>query len=143
MTTILATSLTTLFIFLMIWAISIKKHDASIIDFYWGPGFALIAWIAWLINGGSHPYQWIMLAMLNLWGLRLGMHIMRRHDGEDARYQAMRARHGESFGRKSLWMVFGLQAIIQWLASSPALVMMMATPQPVPVIIYAGILLFS
>jgi steroid 5-alpha reductase family enzyme len=143
MTTILATSLTTMLIFLIIWAISIKKSDASIIDFYWGPGFAIIAWIAWLINSGNNPYQWMILVMLTLWGLRLGFHIIRRHDGEDARYQAMRARHGASFGRKSLWMVFGLQAIIQWLASSPALVMMMATPEPVPVIIYVGIILFS
>jgi steroid 5-alpha reductase family enzyme len=142
MTIILATSFATLLMFLLLWGLSLRMHDASIVDFYWGPGFAIIAWIAWLINGSNDPFQWIMLAMLSLWGLRLGLHIVRRHDGEDARYQAMRARHGESFERKSLWMVFGLQAVVQWLASSPALVMMLAKPQPITAIIFVGIFLF-
>jgi steroid 5-alpha reductase family enzyme len=123
MTALFITFLVTLAVFTAFWAWSIKVKDAGIVDFYWGPGFVLIAWIAWAYKPVTSPPALILLSALTLWGLRLGWYMTRRHTGqEDARYADMRQRHGEEFGRKSLWMVFWLQAVIQWIASSPALV---------------------
>jgi steroid 5-alpha reductase family enzyme len=123
MATLLTTFLVTLLAFAMLWILSLRVKDASIVDIYWGPGFVVIGWIAFAISGYGSLVRYVFLTALTLWGLRLGCHIYRRHRGEDARYRAMRENHGEAFGIKSLWMVFGLQAVIQWLASSPALVM--------------------
>jgi steroid 5-alpha reductase family enzyme len=117
-----ATFVVTVMAFTLLWAVSLGKRDASIVDFYWGPGFAVIAVLAWLmaLPGTTGHLIWMPVT---LWGLRLGWHMIRRHKGEeDPRYRAMRERHGPDFGRKSLWMVFWLQALIQWIASSPALV---------------------
>jgi steroid 5-alpha reductase family enzyme len=139
-----ATFFITLAAFTLLWAFSLRLKDAGIVDFYWGPGFVIIASVAWLLSPGADPLANIVLAAVGLWGARLGWHMLRRHDGnEDARYRAMREHHGERFAGKSLWMVFWLQAIIQWLASSPALVAFLATPRPVVALIGLGALLFA
>jgi steroid 5-alpha reductase family enzyme len=121
---LLATFSITVLCFTALWAISVAKRDAGIVDFWWGPGFVVTGWIAAAM---ADRFDWLALAFLaclTAWGLRLGWYMVARHGGaEDARYAAMRERHGDAFGRKSLWMVFWLQAVIQWLASSPALVL--------------------
>jgi steroid 5-alpha reductase family enzyme len=108
--------------FTILWAVSIARSDASIVDFYWGPGFVVIAWLAWLLSNPRLATDLIIVAPVTLWGLRLGWYMTARHRGvEDARYAAIRKRHGPGFGRRSLWIVFWLQAAIQWVASSPVL----------------------
>jgi steroid 5-alpha reductase family enzyme len=128
MNVLIITLVITLFAFTALWALSLKLRDASIVDIYWGPGFAVIAWIAFGLSGTQNTFTLIFLAALTSWALRLGWHILRRHRGEDARYRAMREAHGAAFGPKSLWMIFWLQALIQWLASSPALTVALAVP---------------
>ena len=89
-------------------------------------------------------YLLMLTVALTLWGLRLGWYMRQRHRGqEDARYAAMRQNHGADFGRKSLWLVFWLQAVLQWLAASPILVAAFAKPQPVWPITALGLALFS
>ena len=127
MTILLATAAATFLAFTALWGLSLRLRDASIIDIYWGPGFAVIACIALMLSGKSDSFTLLFMAALTLWSLRLGWHILRRHRGEDARYRAMREAHGAAFGQKSLWMIFWLQALIQWLASSPVLTVALAT----------------
>ncbi len=115
----------TLLAFTALWAASVSRRDAGIVDMYWGPGFAVIAWMAWLMSGTPLLSDLLFVILLTLWAMRLGWHILARHRGEeDPRYAAMRSRRGATFGRDSLWMVFWLQAIIQWIASSPALTLL-------------------
>jgi steroid 5-alpha reductase family enzyme len=142
MTTVIVTFATTLLVFIGLWLISLRLGDASIVDFYWGPGFAVIAWIAWCMSGRYDPFQLMLCFALSLWGFRLGWHIFKRHKGEDPRYQELRKNHGAAFGQKSLWLVFGLQAVIQWLASSPILVAMLASSQQNPVLLALGAAMF-
>jgi steroid 5-alpha reductase family enzyme len=124
---LIATAAATFVAFTAMWALSIARRDASIVDFYWGPGFAVIAWIAWWMSPGELSLDIAFATVVTLWGLRLSWHMTARHRGaEDARYADMRQRHGDAFGRKSLWMVFWLQALIQWVASSPVLALMTA-----------------
>jgi steroid 5-alpha reductase family enzyme len=129
MDTLFATLLITLAAFTLVWALSLRLKDAGIVDFYWGPGFVVIAWLAWWMSGARWGGDMLLLAPLTLWALRLGWHMTARHGGtEDPRYAAMRARHGAAFPSRSLWMVFWLQAVIQWLASSPALTLLLTDP---------------
>jgi steroid 5-alpha reductase family enzyme len=63
------------------------------------------------------------LVLVALWAARLTVYIARRNRGapEDRRYASMRAAHGPGFWWKSLYLVFGLQAILAWVISLPLL----------------------
>jgi steroid 5-alpha reductase family enzyme len=142
-TSVLAITLAaTLLAFTLIWLISLWLKDASIVDMYWGPGFAVIAALAGLMAGIKNTFQVILMACIFAWALRLSVHILRRHRGEDARYAAMRAGHRDNFAVWRLVVIFWLQAVIQWLASTPALVAMLAPPVHVPWLFGLGLSLF-
>lgn len=116
---------------LLLWLASLRLRDASIVDVYWGPGFAAIATLSFLVSGGGHPRRALVLGLALLWGLRLGGYLLWRNAGrgEDPRYRAMRRRHGDRFGVVSLWSVFGLQGVLMWIVSLP-LQLTQAAPGP-------------
>ena len=106
------------------WLWSVHKKDASIIDAYWGPGFLLITSTAALVSPMGHrPRQLLLVIALGCWGLRLGLHLLRRNraHGEDRRYRAMRTSIGPKFWWVSLFSVFLLQATLQILIAWPLL----------------------
>jgi steroid 5-alpha reductase family enzyme len=107
---------------LVVWAFSVRLHDASIVDPVWGPAFVVVALVAALAGGGDPARRWLLLAMTGAWGLRLGAHLTRRklvEREEDRRYAAMRERQGERFTLWSLWAVFGTQGLLVVLVSLP------------------------
>ena len=105
---------------LVLWAVSVRLRDASIVDVFWGPGFAAVAWTSLLVAGPS-PRGFLLASLATAWGLRLATHIARRRrgQGEDRRYAEMRASHGARFALVSLFTVFLLQAGLMWLVSLP------------------------
>lgn len=110
-----------LILFFLLWLVSVKLRDASIVDMVWGFGFVVITWIAFATGGGAFPRRVLMTTMVTLWGLRLTAYLTWRNlgKGEDYRYQAMRREHGERFPIVSLSRVFGLQSVVMWLVSFP------------------------
>ena len=124
--TVLAAGLTGLVVILamltVVWAISVRLRDASIVDICWGPGFALLAWFYCSRFEASGWRPLLAAVLVTVWGARLATHIFRRHRGEDPRYQSMRAAHGNSFWWRSLFLVFWLQAVILWFVGLPLLV---------------------
>jgi steroid 5-alpha reductase family enzyme len=103
-------------------AAQLRLRDASIVDVWWGPGFAAIAAFSYALDPGGDPARGrLVVALSALWGLRLGAYLFWRNagKGEDYRYQAMRRRHGARFGRVSLFTVFGLQGLLMWFVSLP------------------------
>ena len=104
------------------WLWSLRLRDTSVIDPVWpfmiagaGLGYALC-----LPSSGERGFLALGLALI--WALRLGIHLAwRRRDqpGEDRRYQAIRARHEPHYSIKSLYLVFGLQAVLAWCVSAP------------------------
>lgn len=104
-----------------LWALSLRWRDASIVDVYWGPGFALIALVALLADGDRDSRGVLLTVLTALWGLRLGAYLLWRNwgQGEDPRYQAMRRHAGAAFAWRSLFTVFGLQAVLMWFVSLP------------------------
>jgi steroid 5-alpha reductase family enzyme len=107
-----------------VWLVSLALRDAGVADVWWGPGFGALALCAFLLAGGDHPRRALVLALVAVWGLRLGLHLAlrRRGRGEDFRYAAMRRRHGARFAWLSLFTVFGLQGVLQWIVALPVLV---------------------
>lgn len=63
----------------------------------------------------------LVVALVALWSLRLSAYLAARNWSapEDRRYRAIRARHQPGFAWKSLYLVFGLQALLAWLISAP------------------------
>lgn len=105
-----------------LWLISLRLRDVSIVDIFWGPGFAIVAWtIAWQRGFALAPAQWLLVVLVSAWALRLGLHLARRNlgKGEDPRYAAMRSRIGPRFAWISLASVFGLQGALIWIIALP------------------------
>jgi steroid 5-alpha reductase family enzyme len=117
--TALATSAAAMF---LLWLLSLALRDASIVDIWWGPGFALIAGVSWCLGSGGDPARRALASgIVALWGLRLGGHLAWRNlgHGEDPRYQAMRRRYGARFPLVSLVTVFAFQGVLMWFVSLP------------------------
>jgi steroid 5-alpha reductase family enzyme len=131
---------------LLMWLLSLARRDASIVDIWWGPGFALVAAVACAVGAGGDPgRRALSLALVTLWGLRLGAYLFWRNHGagEDRRYQAMRRHHGERFWWVSLFTVFGLQGVLAWIVSLPVQVVHVSPGGPLGALDAAGALLFA
>jgi steroid 5-alpha reductase family enzyme len=102
------------------WALSVPLRDASLADIAWGWLVTAPALVAAALLPPA-PRALPVLAIALAWALRLSLHIAWRHRGqpEDRRYQAMRARNEPNFAWKSLYLVFGLQAVLAWIVAAP------------------------
>lgn len=106
---------------LLLWGVGLLKRDVSIVDIFWGAGFAIVAWVALGASGNRSLRAWLLVLLTTLWGLRLASYLAWRNWGkpEDYRYAAMRRRHGGRFALVSLFTVFGLQGLLMWVISLP------------------------
>ena len=106
---------------LLLWGISVYRKDTSIIDLFWGFGFAVIAWVSLAMASRGTPRSWLITVLVSCWGIRLSGYLTWRNWGkpEDYRYAAMRERHGNKFPLVSLLTVFVLQGVIMWVVSLP------------------------
>jgi len=130
----------------VVWVVSLRLRDASIADVCWGLGFVLLAWLYCLLAPALTMRSWLVASMVTLWGARLSWHIFRRNHGkgEDPRYQAMRASHGEVFWWRSLFTVFWLQGAILWFVALPVFVAVRgAGPADLTALDGVGIVLFA
>jgi steroid 5-alpha reductase family enzyme len=78
-----------------------------------------VAWAVRLTVDGNDARQWLLVAMVTVWGLRLSIYLTWRNQGkgEDYRYVAMRRRWGARFWWVSLLTVFALQGVLMWIVS--------------------------
>jgi steroid 5-alpha reductase family enzyme len=131
------------------WRISIAIGDVSFIDAVWAYGMVAAVSVAALLaarlpaSGG-----WLLLALVALWGLRLGTHLLRRWRrlGPDPRYQRIMAnatdKGGMSFAGAAWWRAFGIQGPLLWLVSLPAQAALLAPGDgPVGLLAIIGALL--
>jgi steroid 5-alpha reductase family enzyme len=129
---------------LILWVISVRIRDVSIIDMFWGAGFALIAVMLWAINRPQTVYAMALAALPALWALRYTFYILRRNwgHGEDARYAKLRTwvtAGDASFARFSLTRVFLLQGHIMVIVALPVIVALaMDGPPALPALLWLG-----
>lgn len=128
----LSTTLTiSLGLFTLMWLIHVRIRDASIVDYAWAPGFALIAAVSAVLNGAATAHQLVVLGLVCLWSARLTWYLVGRHlraGVEDSRYAAMRAEAGPGWWWQNLFMVFLLQGVLQWAIATPIHAAMLAAP---------------
>jgi steroid 5-alpha reductase family enzyme len=103
------------------WAIATVRRNAGLADVAWSLFFLAAAGsFAWQSQPIS-PRGLAVVALVAAWALRLAAHLARRNWSapEDRRYAAIRARNEPGFAWKSLYLVFGFQALLAWLICAP------------------------
>lgn len=101
------------------WAVSLVRRNVTLADALWGAGFVLIAWLTFFTAHGYMPRMLFLCVLVTCWGVRLAAYMILRSRGkkEDKRYAAWRQKYGDSFWWVSLFKVFWLQALFQWLVA--------------------------
>lgn len=112
------------FLVTLLWLLSLFLKDSSIIDIFWGTGFVITTWTAFLLTpDGVFPRKLLLSILVTLWGLRLSLHILIRNWGkhEDFRYRTWREEAGAAWWWRSLFKVFLLQGFFLWIIAAPLL----------------------
>jgi steroid 5-alpha reductase family enzyme len=129
---------------LVAWAVSTLRRNAGLVDIFWS-GFVLLAALYWFcVLDPQTTRAQLVLGLTALWALRLALHLARRNWNapEDHRYRAIRARNEPGFVWKSLYLVFGLQALLAFLVAAPLYAGIAATtPSSLSALDIAGALL--
>lgn len=70
-----------------LWGLSLVLRDASIVDPFWGLGFAVVAWTSAVAAGSLDTEGAVLVALTTVWGLRLAAYLSWRNlgKGEDFR----------------------------------------------------------
>ncbi len=127
------------------WVLSLALRDVSIVDVFWGVGFALITWGITLASGSRSPRTALLLALVSAWTFRLATHLWlrwRRAGAEDRRYAAMRRKAGAAFPLRSLVTVFALQGVLMWLISVPLQLALLDDRRRIGALAWLGVVLF-
>ena len=109
---------------LLLWLVSIPLKDASIVDIFWGPGFAVAAWVSFALASGAPARKGLVVLLATIWALRLGLYLLwrKRGHGEDPRYTALINHLGpEKRHHTTLTRVFLLQGVIMWVVALPVM----------------------
>jgi steroid 5-alpha reductase family enzyme len=128
---------------LFVWATSVILADVSIVDVFWGIGFAVIAGVTFIFSADAGGRRMLLLVLTCIWGLRLAGHLGWRkfRTPEDYRYRAMREAIGPRFWVVSLLTVFALQGLIMNVVALP-IVAGQLDASPLGVWAYLGIVLW-
>lgn len=109
---------------LLLWLVSIPLKDASIVDIFWGPGFAVAAWVSFALAGGAPARKWLIAILTTIWALRLGLYLLwrKRGHGEDPRYTAFINHLGPAKRHwTTLKRMFLLQGAVMWVVALPVM----------------------
>ena len=102
-----------------VWLLSVAKHDASIVDSVWSVLIYLGGAVYVLTLPQTGPRTFWVMVLGALWAIRLAAYITWRTWGEAEarRYVDIRARNQPDYERKSLYLVFEMQALLAWIVS--------------------------
>lgn len=110
----------------LLWLLSLRLKDASIVDLFWGLGFVIVAWVTRLQLESPSPMSLALPIAATLWGVRLSTYLAKRNlapgHGEDKRYAVMRAARPQTFWRWSLFAIFWFQGVLCLIVALPLVV---------------------
>jgi steroid 5-alpha reductase family enzyme len=113
------------------WAIATARRNVGLVDIFWSIFFLLGAAVYATMSPLFEARALLVLALVAAWSLRLAIYLSARNWNapEDHRYRAIRERNSPGFEWKSVYLVFGLQAVLAWLISAP-LAASIGSPRP-------------
>ena len=113
----------------IIWAIGLIQGNHSMMDGYYGFGFAIPAWIAFVASGATSQTAVVLLVLASLHGCRLGWYLAARWRGYaktyggDPRYlRFARETYTPGYWWTSFFVVMEPQAVIIVLIGAPAVI---------------------
>ena len=126
MATTFLTAAALLFVYMCcMFIVGMIARDNSLVDIAYGPAFLVACWGTWFFSGAPtlHFRPLLLLALLTLWGLRLGLHIGARHRGrgEDFRYRKFRQDWGDTIIWRSFLQIYMLQGTVVLVIATPVL----------------------
>lgn len=104
------------------WLLSLARNNVTHVDSMWSLFFMLAAFTtaAFVLFVYPAPARLIIvLACVTIWALRLFIYLTWRNWGphEDSRYAQIRQNNQPHFWLKSIFIIFGLQAVLAWIIS--------------------------
>lgn len=129
---ILSWAAITIFLFMAgVYVIGVLKEDNSVVDIAWGLGFVAVTLSTFLRYASGHPRQWLVLALVTAWGLRLSGHLILRNRGrgEDIRYARWRD-EWDNVLLRSFFQIYMLQGTILLVIAAPILLVNRAPGGP-------------
>lgn len=101
------------------WLLSLARNNVTHVDSMWSLFFVIAAFSSAMFMKESSARIILVLLLVTLWAIRLFIYLTWRNWGshEDIRYATIRANNEPNFRLKSLYIVFGLQAVLAWILS--------------------------
>ena len=124
------------------WAVATARHNAGLVDIFWSLFFVSGAAVYAGLGTERGLRAGVLITLLLAWAVRLAGHLALRNWNapEDHRYREIRARNEPGFAWKSLYLVFGLQAVLAWIIAAP-LAAALHSPEPLHALGIAGAVL--
>ena len=106
---------------LLVWVIATVRRNAGLVDIFWSGFFLAGAAVYAAVSPLFEARALLVLLLVAVWSLRLSVYLAARNWNapEDHRYRAIRERNEPGFAWNSIYLVFGLQAVLAWLISAP------------------------
>ena len=100
-----------------VWLLSLLRRDSGIMDVAYPLAAAIPVVVLVTRRGNWSAHEFLVVALVVLWSLRLSVHIGWRNagHGEDGRYAAWRQRFGRHWWWWSFFQVFAMQGVMVWL----------------------------
>jgi steroid 5-alpha reductase family enzyme len=107
---------------LVAWAYSVVRRNVGIVDSLWSLMILATVGAYAVFAESAGVRETLVVALVALWAVRLSAHITVRNHGEpeDRRYREIRRNNEPHFWLKSVYIVFGLQAVLAWFIAMPA-----------------------
>lgn len=103
------------------WLLSLLRDNVTHVDSMWSLFIGMAAYTYALFFYELNPRTSLVLMLVTLWAVRLCAYLTWRNWGphEDHRYIVIRENNEPHFWLKSIYIIFGLQAVLAWLISMP------------------------
>lgn len=107
----------------VLWAIAMHISNAGLVDVGWTIGLPILGLLYAGLGPGYWLRQWLLAAMVLVWGLRLSSHLLSRllAEPEDGRYREIRRRWAGSNIALRFLCFFEFQGLLDVLLSLPML----------------------
>jgi len=103
------------------WVISLFTKNVNLVDSMWSLFFVVTSITCLVSLDTTSTRHLAIITMVLIWAIRLTIHLTQRNWGkpEDSRYQVIRNNNEPYFKYKSIYIIFGLQAIWAAIISAP------------------------
>jgi steroid 5-alpha reductase family enzyme len=103
------------------WLISLVRDNVTHVDSMWSLFLGMSAYTYALFFYELTPRTSLVLLLITIWAVRLCAYLTWRNwnPHEDHRYAAIRKNNEPYFWLTSIYIVFGLQAVLAWIISMP------------------------